>query len=74
MDDGGRDADLDLADGRQLRNGVAQAKGDGSGTAIFDTHPAAGERISELEKFMPALERYASNPQNEPRFRSVVKK
>ena len=53
---------------------LAQAKGDGSGTAIFDTHPGAGDRIAELEKFMPSLERYASNPQLEPRFRTVVKK
>ena len=53
---------------------LAQAKGDGSGTSIFDTHPAAGDRIGELEKVMPGLERYASNPQLEPRFRQVVGK
>lgn len=53
---------------------LAQQHGDGSGTSIFDTHPAAGERISELEQVMPALERYATNPQLEPRFRQVVKK
>jgi predicted Zn-dependent protease len=53
---------------------LAQAKGDGSGTSIFDTHPAAGDRIGELEQFMPKLERYASHPQLEPRFRQVVGK
>ena len=54
---------------------LAQAKGDGSGAAIFDTHPAASDRISELETFMPkVVERFASQPQVEGRFRQVVGK
>ena len=53
---------------------LAQAKGDGSGAAIFDTHPAASDRISELEGFMPkVVERFASQPQVEARFRQMVK-
>jgi beta-barrel assembly-enhancing protease len=52
---------------------LAQAKGDGSGAAIFDTHPAASDRIAELERFMAAtVERYASQPQVEGRFKQVV--
>lgn len=53
---------------------LAQAKGDGSGTSIFDTHPAAPERLAELERFLPTLERFASQPQLESRFRQVVAK
>jgi predicted Zn-dependent protease len=52
---------------------LAQAKGDGSGASIFDTHPAAAERIAELEGFVPSvLDRYASQPRNEQRFRQAV--
>jgi len=51
---------------------LAQAKGDGDGASIFATHPAAAERIAELEKSMPALDRYASQPQVEGRFRQTV--
>jgi len=54
---------------------LAQVKGDGSGAAIFDTHPAASDRITELEGFMPkVVERFASQPQVEGRFRQVVGK
>jgi beta-barrel assembly-enhancing protease len=54
---------------------LAQVKGDGSGAAIFDTHPAASDRIAELESFMPSVvERFASQPQLEGRFRQVVGK
>ena len=53
---------------------LAQSKGDGSGTSIFDTHPAAPERLAELERFLPTLERFASQPQLESRFRQVVSK
>ena len=51
---------------------LAQAKGDGSGTSIFDTHPAAEDRLAELERAMQSLDRYASQPQNDARFRQVV--
>lgn len=54
---------------------LAQVKGDGSGAAIFDTHPAASDRIAELEGFMAKMvERYASQPQVEGRFRQIVGK
>jgi predicted Zn-dependent protease len=52
---------------------LAQVKGDGSGAAIFDTHPAASDRMAELEKFMPTVDRLAGAPQVEGRFRQVVK-
>jgi predicted Zn-dependent protease len=51
-----------------------QLKGDGSGASIFDTHPPAAERIAELERSQALLDRYAAQPQNEARFRQVVKK
>jgi predicted Zn-dependent protease len=54
---------------------LAQVKGDGSGAAIFDTHPAAADRIAELERFMPTVAGNLGNlPQLEARFRSVVLK
>ena len=52
---------------------LAQVKGDGSGAAIFDTHPAASDRMAELEKFMPTVDRLAGAPQVEGRFKQVVK-
>ena len=51
---------------------LAQAKGDHDAASVFSTHPAAAERIAELEKSMPALERYASQPQVEGRFKQIV--
>jgi len=53
---------------------LAQMKGDSDGASIFSTHPAASDRIGELEKAMPALERFASHPQLESRFKQVVAK
>ena len=53
---------------------LAQLKGDGSGAAIFDTHPPAADRIAELEKFMPkALGNLPNLPQLEARYRQTVK-
>jgi predicted Zn-dependent protease len=53
---------------------LSQAKGDGGGAAIFDTHPAAADRIAELEKFMPkVVERLPALPTLEGRFKQVVK-
>ena len=52
---------------------LAQAKGEGDGASIFATHPAAADRIAELEKVVPAtLDRYATQPQVEGRFRQTV--
>jgi len=53
---------------------LAQLKGDGSGAAIFDTHPPAADRIAELEKFMPkTLGNLPNLPQLEARYRQTVK-
>jgi predicted Zn-dependent protease len=49
-----------------------QAKGDGTGTSVFDTHPAASDRLAELERSQAMLDRYASQPQNEQRYRQAM--
>ncbi len=52
---------------------LAQVKPDEAGTSlIFSTHPPAAERLAELEKAVAALDRYASQPQVEGRFRQTV--
>ena len=52
---------------------LAQQHGDDSGASIFDTHPAPGDRIAELEGFVPAaLDRYAGRGLNDARFRQAV--
>ena len=51
---------------------LAQTKGENDGASIFSTHPAPADRIAELEKFMPTVDRYASQPQLEGRFRKIV--
>ena len=52
---------------------LAQVKPDESGASItFSTHPSPTDRLAELEKVMPALEKYASQPQVEGRFRQTV--
>lgn len=52
---------------------LAQVKPDESGASItFSTHPSPTDRLAELEKAMPALERYAQQPQVEGRFRQTV--
>lgn len=52
---------------------LAQVKPDESGASItFSTHPSPADRLAELEKAMPALEKYASQPQVESRFRQAV--
>ncbi len=52
---------------------LAQAKPDEAGASIiFATHPPAADRLAELEKSMAALDRYASQPQVEGRFRQAV--
>lgn len=47
-------------------------KGDGSGIDILATHPAPTDRLGELERAMDRLDRYASQPQLEARFRQVM--
>jgi predicted Zn-dependent protease len=52
---------------------LAQVKPDESGASItFSTHPAPADRLAELEKVMPELEKYARQPQVEGRFRQTV--
>jgi predicted Zn-dependent protease len=52
---------------------LAQVKPDESGASItFSTHPAPADRLAELEKIMPELEKYARQPQVEGRFRQAV--
>jgi predicted Zn-dependent protease len=51
---------------------LAQTKGENDGASLFSTHPPPADRLSELEKVMPALERYASQPQLEGRFKKIV--
>ena len=51
---------------------LAQEKGSNDGASVFSTHPAPAERLADLERVMPAVDRYASQPQVEGRFRRVV--
>jgi predicted Zn-dependent protease len=53
---------------------LGQSEADQSGTSILDTHPAPSDRLAELERFLPTLDRYAAQPQVEGRFRQVVGK
>jgi predicted Zn-dependent protease len=53
---------------------LAQYKGDADAASIFSTHPAPSERLAELEKFAPTMERYARQPQLlEARYKQNVK-
>ena len=53
---------------------LAQHKGDGDAASVFSTHPPPADRVAELEKFMPNIERYATQPQLlEARFKQNVK-
>jgi len=54
---------------------LQSAKGDDPGFTLFTTHPQPAERIAELEKVVPTvLEKYASQPQVEARFKQAVPK
>ena len=52
---------------------LQSAKGDDPGFTMFTTHPQPADRITELEKLAPTLEKYAAQPQVEPRFKQSVK-
>ena len=53
---------------------LAQGKPEETGVSItFSTHPSPADRLAELEKVMPELEKYAGQPQVEGRFRQAVK-
>ena len=52
---------------------LGQHQGDGSKVSVFDTHPAAADRIGELEGFMTtSLDRFAGHGLNDARFRQAV--
>lgn len=52
---------------------LQSVKGDDPGFTMFTTHPQPAERIAELEKVVPTiLEKYASQPQVDGRFRQTV--
>ncbi|HEX4330940.1 MAG TPA: M48 family metalloprotease [Usitatibacter sp.] len=51
---------------------LAQYKGGADAASIMSTHPPASDRISELERYLPNVERYSSHPQLEGRYRQVV--
>ena len=51
---------------------LAQEKGSNDGASVFSTHPAPAERLADLEKVMPAVDRYATQPQVEGRFRKMI--
>ena len=52
---------------------LGQHQGDGSRVSVFDTHPAAADRMGELEGFMSAsLDRFAGQGLNDARFRQVL--
>ncbi|HQY45798.1 MAG TPA: M48 family metallopeptidase [Usitatibacteraceae bacterium] len=53
---------------------LAQVKPEETGVSItFSTHPSPADRLAELEKVMPELEKYAGQPQVEGRFRQTVR-
>ena len=51
---------------------LAQYKGGGDAASVFSTHPPAADRLAELEKFLPTVERFSGQPQLEGRFRQIV--
>lgn len=51
---------------------LAQHKGEGDAASLLSTHPAAVERLAELEKFAGSVERYAAQPRNAERFQKTV--
>jgi predicted Zn-dependent protease len=52
---------------------LAQVKPEESAASItFSTHPSPADRLADLEKVMPDLEKYAQHPQVEGRFRQAL--
>ena len=51
---------------------LQEAKGDGSGISILDTHPAPSDRVNELERSLGRLDRYGRQAQNEARYRQAL--
>jgi beta-barrel assembly-enhancing protease len=51
---------------------LAQYKGDADAASVFSTHPPASERLDRLEPVLARMDRYASQPQNQQRYRQAV--
>jgi predicted Zn-dependent protease len=51
---------------------LAQYKGDADAASVFSTHPPASDRLVKLEPVLARMDRYASNPQNQQRYRQAV--
>jgi predicted Zn-dependent protease len=51
---------------------LAQYKGDSDAASVFSTHPPAAERLVKLEPVLGRLDRYASQPSNQQRYRQAV--
>ena len=51
---------------------LAQYKGDADGASVFSTHPPAAERLDKLEPVLARMDRYASQGQNQQRYRQAV--
>jgi len=53
---------------------LAQYKGETNEASLLSTHPAPADRLAELEKFVPTIEKYSKQPQLlEARYRQNVK-
>jgi beta-barrel assembly-enhancing protease len=53
---------------------LAQHQSGGDAASVFSTHPSPADRLADIEKFMPAIEARAKQPQLlEARFRQNVK-
>ena len=53
---------------------LAQYKGDADAASLFSTHPSPADRLADLEKSIPAVERHAKQPQQlEARYKQNVR-
>ena len=53
---------------------LAEHQGGGDAASVFSTHPSPADRLADIEKFMPAIEARAKQPQLlEARFKQNVK-